>query len=232
MRAQFEQDGRATVVAEATNGHEAMHLAEIHHPNLVVMDVQLPGLTGLRIGAALRRQYPALGILFVSMHVDQDRLIAAIRLGAQGYLTKDTDPASIVEAAIAAMNGENQLNHAVLSNPGLARRLLAEFRKPPTFEPLAVGQLSPREVEVLDCLVLGKSNREIGEMLFITEQTVKNHITSVLRKLELNDRVDALRYAVMKGWAEIGPQPYAETVAVADDPVLQVMQSILRVRQG
>ncbi len=69
--------------------------------------------------------------------------------------------------------------------------------------------LSPRELEVLDCLVMGHSNKEIGDALFITEQTVKNHMTSVLRKLAVDDRVAALRYAVSKGWAEIGPQPYA-----------------------
>ena len=76
--------------------------------------------------------------------------------------------------------------------------------------PAAEVALSPRELEVLDCLVMGHSNKEIGDALFITEQTVKNHMTSVLRKLQVDDRVAALRYAVTRRWAEIGPQPYAE----------------------
>ena len=146
------------------------------------------------------------------MHVDDERLFAAIRVGAAGFLTKDADPSAIVAAIHAVLNGENLLQQAVLTNPALARRVLGEFRSlnERRGEPTeAEVQLSPRELEVLDCLVMGRSNKEIGEALFITEQTVKNHMTSVLRKLEVDDRVAALRYAVSKGWAEIGPQAYA-----------------------
>ncbi len=208
----LEMDPRLTVVAEATNGHSALHEADIHRPSLVIMDVQLPGVTGLQIASALRRERPSTAIMFLSMHVDDDRLFAAIRVGAAAFLTKDADPQKIVETAHAVLRGENLLHQAVLTNPELARRVLGEFRT------LSEGQganapevtLSPRELEVLDCLVMGRSNKEIGDALFITEQTVKNHMTSVLRKLEVDDRVAALRYAVSKGWAEIGPQPYAE----------------------
>lgn len=208
----LEMDPRLSVVAEATNGHNALHEADIHRPSLVIMDVQLPGVTGLQIASALRRERPSTAIMFLSMHVDDDRLFAAIRVGAAAFLTKDADPQKIVDTAHAVLRGENLLHQAVLTNPELARRVLGEFRT------LSEGQganapevtLSPRELEVLDCLVMGRSNKEIGDALFITEQTVKNHMTSVLRKLEVDDRVAALRYAVSKGWAEIGPQPYAE----------------------
>lgn len=208
----LEMDPRLEVVAEASNGHNALHEADINRPALVVMDVQLPGVTGLQIASALRRERPSTSIMFLSMHVDDDRLFAAIRVGAAAFLTKDADPQKIVETVHAVLRGENLLHQAVLTNPELARRVLGEFRT------LSEGQigggpevsLSPRELEVLDCLVMGRSNKEIGDALFITEQTVKNHMTSVLRKLEVDDRVAALRYAVSKGWAEIGPQPYAE----------------------
>jgi DNA-binding NarL/FixJ family response regulator len=208
----LEMDPRLAVVAEASNGHSALHEADIHRPALAIMDVQLPGVTGLQIASALRRERPNTAVMFLSMHVDDDRLFAAIRVGAAAFLTKDADPQKIVETALAVLKGENLLHQAVLTNPELARRVLGEFR---TLSEGSGGSvpdvsLSPRELEVLDCLVMGSSNKEIGDALFITEQTVKNHMTSVLRKLEVDDRVAALRYAVSKGWAEIGPQAYAE----------------------
>jgi DNA-binding NarL/FixJ family response regulator len=211
LRRILDQDPRLQVVAEASNGHDALHEADIHKPALVVMDVQLPGVTGLQIASALRRERPNTAVVFLSMHADDDRLFAAIRVGAAAFLTKDVDPAKIVETCHSVLRGENLLHQAVLTNPNLARRVLGEFRS--LSEGQAVGEhevtLSPRELEVLDCLVMGHSNKEIGDALFITEQTVKNHMTSVLRKLAVDDRVAALRYAVSKGWAEIGPQPYA-----------------------
>ncbi len=213
LRRILEQDERLKVVAQASNGHEALHEADIHRPDLVLMDVQLPGVTGLKVGSALRRQRPSVALIFLSMHIDDDRLFAAIRAGAAGFLTKDADPGEILEAVHAVLRGENLLQQEMLSNARLAQKVLGEFRSLQG-EGYSNGgpetQLSPREVEVLDCLVMGQSNKEIGDALFITEQTVKNHMTSVLRKLHVDDRVAALRYAVTRGWAEIGPQPYAE----------------------
>ena len=216
----ISQDERLSVVAEAANGHEALHQADVHRPALVLMDVQLPGVTGLQVASALRRLRPNTGVIFLSMHVDDDRLFAAIRVGASGFLTKDADPSEIVRSVHAVLRGENLLQQAVLTNRALTRRVLGEFRslgdrQRKGNEPEVM--LSPRELEVLDCLVMGQSNREIGDALFITEQTVKNHMTSVLRKLQVDDRVAALRYAVAKGWAEIGPQPYATVERALED---------------
>lgn len=220
LRRILEQDPRLQVVAEASNGHDALHEADIHKPALVVMDVQLPGVTGLQIASALRREKPNTAVVFLSMHADDDRLFAAIRVGAAAFLTKDVDPTKIVETCHAVLRGENLLHQAVLTNPNLARRVLGEFRT--LSDGQTVGEpevaLSPRELEVLDCLVMGHSNKEIGDALFITEQTVKNHMTSVLRKLAVDDRVAALRYAVQKGWAEIGPQPYAAVERAVGGP--------------
>lgn len=211
LRRLIESDPRLQVVAEASNGHQALHEADIHKPALVILDVQLPGVTGIHVASALRRERPTTAVMFLSMHADDERLFAAIRVGAAAFLTKDTDPARIVETIHAVLKGENLLHQSVLTNPELARRVLGEFRSltDGSGTPAAEMLLSPRELEVLDCLVMGRSNKEIGDALFITEQTVKNHMTSVLKKLQVDDRVAALRYAVTKRWAEIGPQPYA-----------------------
>jgi DNA-binding NarL/FixJ family response regulator len=208
----LEMDQRLSVVAEAASGHAALHEADVHRPSLVIMDVQLPGVTGLQIASALRRERPSTAIMFLSMHVDDDRLFSAIRVGAAAFLTKDAEPQRILDTVHAVLRGDNLLHQAVLTNPELARRVLGEFRSLSEGQPAGAPEvsLSPRELEVLDCLVMGRSNKEIGDALFITEQTVKNHMTSVLRKLEVDDRVAALRFAVSRGWAEIGPQPYAE----------------------
>ncbi len=210
LRRILSADLRISVIGEAANGYQALHLAEVEHPDLVIMDVQLPGVTGLQIANALRRQAPRIAIIFLSVHVDDDRLFAAIRAGAVGFVTKDSDPSTIVEAVAAVLQGENLLHQSVLQSPSLARKVLNEFRAmSQDGEPVDPGvTLSPRELEVLDCLIMGNSNKEIASRLYITEQTVKNHMTSVLRKLEVDDRVAALRYAVTRGWAEIGPQPH------------------------
>ena len=217
LRRLLESDPRLMVLAEAENGHQALHEADIHRPALVLMDVQLPGVTGIHVASALRRERPTTSVVFLSMHVDDDRLFAAVRVGAAAFLLKDTEPQKIVETVIAVLRGENLLHQAVLTNPELARRVLGEFRSlsDGSGTPAAEVILSPRELEVLDCLVMGHSNKEIGEALFITEQTVKNHMTSVLRKLQVDDRVAALRYAVTQRWAEMGPQPYAEVERAA-----------------
>lgn len=211
LRRLLESDPRLAVVAEAENGHQALHEADIHKPAVVLMDVQLPGVTGIHVASALRRERPTTAVVFLSMHVDDDRLFSAVRVGAAAFLTKDADPQRILDTVHAVLKGENLLHQAVLTNPELARRVLGEFRSlsDGNGAPAVEVALSPRELEVLDCLVMGHSNKEIGDALFITEQTVKNHMTSVLRKLQVDDRVAALRYAVTRRWAEIGPQPYA-----------------------
>ena len=212
LRRLLESDPRLAVVAEAENGHQALHEADIHKPSVVLMDVQLPGVTGIHVASALRRERPTTAVVFLSMHVDDDRLFSAVRVGAAAFLTKDAEPQRILDTVHSVLKGENLLHQAVLTNPELARRVLGEFRtlSDGNTAPAPEVALSPRELEVLDCLVMGHSNKEIGDALFITEQTVKNHMTSVLRKLQVDDRVAALRYAVTRRWAEIGPQPYAE----------------------
>lgn len=218
LRRMLEDTGRFQVVGEAQNGHEAIHLADIHHPELILLDVQLPGVTGLKIARVLRKQHQNAKLIFLSMHVDDERLFDAIRAGASAFITKDIDGDSLIDSLRRVLAGENLINQLILSRPQLAWRVLSEFRaisadggdaKEVDFG-MGALPLSAREIEVLDCVAQGLSNKEIADELYVTEQTVKNHMTSVLRKLDVNDRVQAVLYAVKNGWMEIGPQAYAQ----------------------
>lgn len=212
LRRLIEEGGGFTVVAEAASGHEAIREAEIHRPDLALIDVQLPGVTGLNVARILKKQYPSMQVLILSMHIDDERLFEAVRVGASAFLTKDIEGQELISSLERVAQGEQIINVSVMSRPDLAWRVLTEFRQltgdeaeneasaDPKYLPLSV-----REIEVLDCVAQGLSNKEIAEALFITEQTVKNHMTSVLRKLNVNDRVQAVLCAVRNGWIEIGP---------------------------
>jgi DNA-binding NarL/FixJ family response regulator len=210
LRRLIEDGSRFTVVAEASTGFEAIRLADIHQPHIILSDIQLPGVTGLKIARILKKQHPSSHIVVVSMHIDDERLFDAVRVGASAFLSKDIEAQELIDSLTRIADGEQLINATVLSRPQLARKVLNEFRnlsgdrKKPAPATSSAMPLSVREVEVLDCVAQGYSNKEIAEALFITEQTVKNHMTSVLRKLEVSDRVQAVLYAVKHGWIQIG----------------------------
>jgi DNA-binding NarL/FixJ family response regulator len=222
LRRLIEDGGRFRVVAEASTGYEAIRLADIHQPHVILSDIQLPGVTGLKIARILKKQHPSTQIIICSMHLDDERLFDAVRAGASAFLTKDIEAQQLLDAIQRVADGEQLINATVLSRPQLAWKVLSEFRhlsgdpdgaKPkPAQNPMP---LSIREVEVLDCVAQGLSNKEIAEALYITEQTVKNHMTSVLRKLEVTDRVQAVLFAVRHGWVEIGS---VSPTDLAEDP--------------
>ena len=206
LRRVLEATGRYEVVAEAGNAHEAIRAAEETRPGLILLDVQLPGITGLRITRILRRKQTRARIVVISVHVDDDRIIEAARAGAVGFLQKDIGAEGLTAALARICAGENLLRAELLARPELARRLRAELRLPGERNggntPMP---LSTRELAVLDCVAQGLSNKEIADELYVSEQTVKNHMTSVLRKLNATDRVGAILYAVRQGWMEVAP---------------------------
>ena len=174
----------------------------------------------MKVARTLHKQHQTAKLVFLSMHVDDERRFAGIRTGASAFLTKDTDHEVLLDALRRVVAGENLINGLVLARPRLAWRVLAEIRSLATGEDGAAERepflpLSAREVEVLDCVAQGFSNREIADEFFVTEQTVKSHMTSVLRKLDVNDRVRAVLYAVKHGRIELGPRPHAATVTGA-----------------
>ena len=217
LRRLIDDAGRFSVVAEAATGYEAIRMADIHRPHVILIDIQLPGVTGLKIARILKKQHPHSQLIILSMFLDDERLFDAVRAGAAAFLTKDIEAGDLIAAIGRVANGEQLINATVLSRPQLARRVLNEFRTltgegtPAETKAGMLGRnqlpLSVREVEVLDCVAQGLSNKEIADALYITEQTVKNHMTSVLRKLEVTDRVQAVLYAVKHGWIEVTPVP-------------------------
>jgi DNA-binding NarL/FixJ family response regulator len=214
LRRLIERNPRVTVGAEATCGHEALAQANFHRPELILINVELPGLTGLHVAAALRRHLPDVSLIFLSRHAEDDRIFDAIRIGGSAFLTRTASPESIHEVVEAVLRGENLMSETLLANPHLTRFSLGPTA---TREDVWVdgGELaatfSLREMEVLDCVVMGFTNREIGDALRLAEQTVKNYMNAILRKLGAADRVAVLRHAIVAGWVNVGPRPTAMT---------------------
>ncbi len=208
LRQLLDRHGRFRVVAEAASGHEAVRRAELHQPNMALIDVRLPGINGLHVARLLKRQLPKLAVVLLSAEDDEQWLLGALQVGAAAFLVKDSDPSEMLAIVEAVAAGEDRLPQQILEKPELARRVLGELQRYVAGEARVDGAettLTVRELQVLDCVAQGMSNKEIAEALFITEQTVKNHMTSILRKLGAQDRVDAILAAVRQGWVAITP---------------------------
>jgi len=192
MQVVVELDGSALVVGEASNGLVAVDVCSRVMPDVVLMDVRMPGLGGIEACRRVREVVPSTRILMLTMSDDESDLFEAIKAGASGYLLKDL-PGEEVAAAIRRVND----GQAIIP-PGMAATLLAEFtRLSQEPEPVtgSAPQLTDREVEVLRLVARGRANREIAGQLVISENTVKNHVRNILEKLQLHSRVEAAVYA-------------------------------------
>jgi DNA-binding NarL/FixJ family response regulator len=181
------------VVGEAGNGEEAVRLATTLHPDVVLMDLQMPVLDGVAATRQLRTACPACRVIVLTTFDDDEYVFEGLRAGAVGYLLKDTPSAQLAEAIRAAARGESFLE------PSVAAKVVAEFTRLSTSskpaaalatQPLA-EPLSDRELEVLRLVAQGASNKEIAAALFIAEGTAKNHLTNILGKLGVTDRTQA-----------------------------------------
>ena len=179
------------LVAEAASGAEAIELAPKAKPQVVLMDLMMPVMDGIEATRRLHEAYPDVKVIVLTSFADDDRLFPALRAGAVAYLLKDVGPKELAEAIAAAARGEVRLH------PDVTRRLVNELAGGAPKRP--EDELTEREREVLRCIARGRSNREIGEDLFISEKTVKTHVGSILDKLGLADRTQAALYAVKHG---------------------------------
>ncbi|PFJ47607.1 DNA-binding response regulator [Priestia megaterium] len=181
------------IVGEASNGEEALKLATSLEPHIVLMDLSMPVLDGIEATKELKKQAPYIQVMILTSFSDQDHVIPALEAGASGYQLKESDPDELVAAIRKLMNGENQLHPKVTTH--LLTRLTKSSEKKVNF----IDHLTKREKDVLKEIAKGKSNKEIGVALHITEKTVKTHVSNILSKLGVQDRTKAALYAVQHG---------------------------------
>ena len=181
------------IVGEASNGEEAVKLATSLEPHIVLMDLSMPLLDGIEATKELKKQAPHIQVMILTSFSDQDHVIPALEAGASGYQLKESDPDELVSAIRKLMNGENQLHPKVTTH--LLTRLTKSSEKNVNF----IDHLTKREKDVLKEIAKGKSNKEIGAALHITEKTVKTHVSNILSKLGVQDRTQAALYAVQHG---------------------------------
>jgi DNA-binding NarL/FixJ family response regulator len=193
----LEDEEDLVVVAEAANGREALHLVRQHVPDVVLMDIQMPEMDGIEVTRILHREMPHLGIVFVTMHEDEEYIYRCLQAGGRGYILKEAHPDSMLRAIRAVAQGESLLG------PSVATKVLQQFASLERGERQVVGDLTPREVEVLRQIAGGLSNKEIAARLSISEKTVKNHINNILSKLHLYDRTQATLYAIRTGLVKL-----------------------------
>lgn len=178
------------VIGEADNGEGAVRLAETLQPDLVLMDVRMPLMDGVAATQAICDRFSQVKVLVLTTFAEDDYIVRAMRAGAIGYLLKGTDADDLINAICAAHKGFVQLG------PGVGQQMLSHLAPPDASEPpTELSDLTLREREILQAIAQGLNNREIAQTLFISEKTVKNHITSILSRLDLRDRTQAALWA-------------------------------------
>lgn len=183
------------VVGEASNGKEAVDMAARLQPDIVLMDLVMPVMDGIQATRKIKEEHPEIIVLMLTSFSDRDHVVPAMEAGAAGYQLKDIEPDELVNSLRSLMRGENTLH------PKASNELLKGPSQP---APHMINGLTPREKEVLAELTKGKSNREIASSLFVTEKTVKTHISNIFVKLGVQDRTQAALYAVKHGLTEAG----------------------------
>jgi len=185
------------VVAQADNGAEAVRLAAKHQPDIVLMDINMPGMDGVEAARRITANFPETGVIILTMYRRDDYVFEAIKAGANGYLLKEVELEELLDAIRAVARGEAVIDSAIAS------RVLAEFRRP---EPAVEEEpdLAERDIEILRLLAQGLSNQDIADQLFIAEKTVRNRLSGIFRRLHLENRTQAALYAIQEGIAEPG----------------------------
>jgi DNA-binding NarL/FixJ family response regulator len=203
MRNILEREPDFEIVGEAEDARSAIDLAIELSPDIILMDLSLPAPGGIEATQRIKREIPATGIVVLASTEDEDDLFAAIRSGAAAFILKDVGPDDLVTIIRRVAAGEFLINDKVFAKPAVASRVLKEFRELAVYGQEAApifAPLSPREVEILDNIAQGMTNKQVAYALSISEQTVKNHMSSILRKLAVNDRTQAVVYAMRQGW--------------------------------
>lgn len=192
VRALLAEHADIEVVGEASNGEQAVVQVDLLEPDVIVMDLAMQVMDGIQAIRLITARHAGARILVLTSFSGEDKVFPAIKAGALGYLLKDSEPADLVRAIELVGRGEPSLH------PKIALQVLQELRRPPDKTPVP-DALTPREVEVLNLVAKGLSNRDIAAQLTTTEATVKTHVSSILSKLHVANRVQATLYALQEG---------------------------------
>jgi two-component system, NarL family, response regulator NreC len=193
LRAMTENEPGITVVGEAENGEQVLHLAGELQPDIVLMDIGMPGLDGIQATSRLRAAHPQIKILILSVYEDQKLLQEAIRAGASGYVIKRAAGDELIDAIKAVSKGYMYIH------PAITRLLVQDLRPTIDENETALESLTPRELEVMGYIIRGFTNRQIAEALFISIRTVEGHRASLFSKLGLKNRVELVEFAEKYG---------------------------------
>lgn len=199
------------VVAEGEDGEQALALVEEHRPDVILMDINMPKVNGLEATRDLIQKYPDVKVLILSIHDDESYVTHVLKTGAAGYLLKEMDADALIQAVKVVGEGGAYIHPKVTHNLIKDYRRLANedesdnaeigFREVEYRKPLHI--LTRRECEVLQLMTDGYSNRMIGEALYISEKTVKNHVSNILQKMSVNDRTQAVVESIKNGWVMV-----------------------------
>jgi DNA-binding NarL/FixJ family response regulator len=191
IKSLLESNDQMQVIGEAENGQRALEEIAKLQPDVVLMDIRMPVMDGVAATRAIAQQYPKIKVLVLTTFDDGEYVSQAMRLGAKGYLLKDTEPDELILAIQSIYKGQTLLG------PGLFEKALLPVNAPVSSVefPPELAQLTPRELEVLRLIASGANNREIAESLFLSENTVKNYVTNILSRLNLRDRTQAALFA-------------------------------------
>ncbi len=186
----LEESGLVDVVGEASTGNEAVDMIIKKQPDLVIMDVSIPEMTGLEVTSRVKDLLPDLKVLILSMYENQEYIDKAFANGAAGYVLKDAAGAELMNAITVILNGKTYLS------PSVTSKIVKKYVSMQSIQGEEEIQLTNRETEILQLLALGKTNKEISEKLFISIKTVETHRKNIMTKLDLHNLADVVRYAV------------------------------------
>lgn len=187
----LELEKDITVIAQASNGGEAIKLAKECKPDVILMDINMPGINGLQAIKELKQENTTSRIIVLTIHEDREYLFKTLQMGAEGYVLKDAETSVLISAIRSVYNGQSYIQ------PNLTKELVKEFNRVTLHEKEKTddNNLTSREVEVLGLIAEGMINKEIAKQLYISEKTVKNHVSNIFKKLDVSDRTQAAIYA-------------------------------------
>jgi two-component system response regulator DegU len=190
-------------VLEGAPNDESLDIIEDESPDVILLDINFPALSGLELGRKISRRYPGSKVIMLSPNYSDDELFEVIKTGAVAYLNKNTTIEELVSVIRRACLGEYPINDSLITRPTVAEHVLRQFRDIVSAGKVmetVTAPLTYRESQILNYIAQGNSNKQIAHILEISEQTIKNHVSSILRKLNANDRAHAVALAMRNGW--------------------------------